>query len=134
MAKSKAQCVIQQKGAEKVYKNIQLIDTQNFVLSMKKGLKNWVGLHLCLFVFVLINLLFICWCVNRKDHERRTMENIDHVQEKLQIATSTLQQAIGGVNGHLANYQEKVMVHRALRLTVPMGWLVHDPEICPVSC
>ena len=49
------------------------------------------------------------------------MENIDHVQEKLQIATSTLQQAIGGVNGHLANHQEKVVVHRALRLTVSVG-------------
>ena len=72
-------------------------------------------------MFVLTDLLFICCRVNRKDHERRTMENIDHVQEKLQIATSTLQQAIGGVNGHLANHQEKVVVHRALRLTVSVG-------------
>ncbi|KAK7490868.1 hypothetical protein BaRGS_00017924, partial [Batillaria attramentaria] len=45
---------------------------------------------------------------SRKDHERRTQENIDHVQEKLQVATATLQQAIGGVNGHLAGHSDKM--------------------------
>ncbi|XP_070186401.1 coiled-coil domain-containing protein 154-like isoform X2 [Littorina saxatilis] len=45
---------------------------------------------------------------SRKEHERHTKENIDHVHEKLQVATATLQQAIGGVNGHLANHTEKM--------------------------
>lgn len=45
---------------------------------------------------------------SRKDHERRTLENVEHVQEKLQVATATLQQAIGGVNGHLVNHQDKL--------------------------
>ena len=54
--------------------------------------------------------MMITWlhCCFRKDHERRTQENIDHLQEKLQVATATLQQAIGGVTGHLSNHHEKV--------------------------
>ncbi|XP_076458834.1 uncharacterized protein LOC143292443 isoform X2 [Babylonia areolata] len=45
---------------------------------------------------------------SRKDHERRTKETIDSVQEKMQVATATLQQAIGGVNGHLANHTDRL--------------------------
>ncbi|KAL8561223.1 hypothetical protein ACOMHN_024479 [Nucella lapillus] len=45
---------------------------------------------------------------SRKDHERRTHETIESVQEKLQVATATLQQSIGGVNGHMATHTDKM--------------------------
>lgn len=52
LAKSKAEHVIQQKGAEKVYKNIQLIDTQDF--NYKAGIEklSWITslfVYLCLY-------------------------------------------------------------------------------------
>ena len=89
-------CLCQLKNSDDAVKDLII------TVFMKTFKKTIVWLH------VGGSVLFMFWCVNRKDHERRTLENIDHVQEKLQLATATLQQAIGGVNGHLANHQEKV--------------------------
>jgi hypothetical protein len=44
----------------------------------------------------------------RKIHESATAEKIASVNEKLQIATSTLQQAIGGVSQNLNVTNDKV--------------------------
>ncbi|XP_025105725.1 coiled-coil domain-containing protein 154-like isoform X2 [Pomacea canaliculata] len=45
---------------------------------------------------------------SRKDHERHTQEQVAGVQEKLQIATAKLQQAIGSISGHLNTHNEKM--------------------------
>ena len=51
--------------------------------------------------------LALC-CSTRKIHEAGTSEKIGSVNEKLQVATSTLQQAIVGVSQSLASNNEKV--------------------------
>lgn len=50
-------------------------------------------------------LLFV---LNRKLHEAGTNEKISSVNEKLQVATSTLQQAIGGISQNVSSGNEKV--------------------------
>ncbi|XP_050391480.1 coiled-coil domain-containing protein 154 isoform X2 [Patella vulgata] len=45
---------------------------------------------------------------SRKVHETTTTEKIDGVQQKLQLATSALQQAIGGVNTQITGNNEKL--------------------------
>ncbi|XP_041365029.1 coiled-coil domain-containing protein 154-like isoform X3 [Gigantopelta aegis] len=45
---------------------------------------------------------------SRKIHEKTTAEKIDDVQEKLQVATSTLQQAINGITSQVASNTDKL--------------------------
>ena len=51
------------------------------------------------------NTINVCF---RKLHEMGTSEKIGSVNEKLQIATSTLQQAIGGISQSLSSNNDKV--------------------------
>ena len=44
----------------------------------------------------------------RKQHEKSTNEKLAHVNDKLVLATSSLQTAIGGVQGTFANHTDKV--------------------------
>ncbi len=46
--------------------------------------------------------------MTRKKTERELEEKIEELQEKLGMATATLQQSVGGVSGQLAAQVEKV--------------------------
>ena len=56
-----------------------------------------------------VTAYYLCF---RKLHEMGTSEKIGSVNEKLQIATSTLQQAIGGISQSLSSNNDKVCIHR----------------------
>ena len=58
------------------------------------------------YVFEIVYLR-LCYIFS-KQTQRETSGKIDDVQEKLSIATATLQQAIGGINSQMATYTEKV--------------------------
>ncbi|CAL1541583.1 unnamed protein product [Lymnaea stagnalis] len=45
---------------------------------------------------------------SRKQHERSTNEKLDHLNEKLSLAASSLQTAIGGVTGNFAFHTDKL--------------------------
>ena len=45
---------------------------------------------------------------NRKQHEKNTEEKLDHLNEKIALATSSLQSALGGISGNLNTHTEKV--------------------------
>ncbi|XP_064623698.1 coiled-coil domain-containing protein 154-like isoform X3 [Lineus longissimus] len=45
---------------------------------------------------------------SRKQHERDTRDRVDHLQDKIGVATATLQEAIGGVTSQLSTLSEKV--------------------------
>lgn len=51
------------------------------------------------------------FCHCRKMHEASTIEKLASVNEKLQIATSSLQQSIGGITQVMNSQNEKVHVH-----------------------
>ena len=46
--------------------------------------------------------------IDRKQHEKKSKEKIDDMQEKLSVATATLQQAIGGMSAQMTSQNEKV--------------------------
>jgi len=48
------------------------------------------------------------WFVYRKIHEAGTNERLSSVNEKLQVATSTLQQAIGGISQNVNTGNDRV--------------------------
>lgn len=48
------------------------------------------------------------FCHCRKMHEASTIEKLASVNEKLQIATSSLQQSIGGITQVMNSQNEKV--------------------------
>ncbi len=66
------------------------------------------------FSFKLFSLFF------RKERGKRSDDKVDSLQEKLAVATVTLQQAIGGVTSQLADHNEKVW---GAKLTVDMSVL-----------
>ncbi|XP_046362158.2 paramyosin-like isoform X4 [Haliotis rufescens] len=45
---------------------------------------------------------------SRKEREKKTDDKLDNLQEKLAVATMTLQQAIGGVTSQLSDHTDKV--------------------------
>ncbi|KAK3782928.1 hypothetical protein RRG08_016307 [Elysia crispata] len=45
---------------------------------------------------------------SRKQHEKSTNEKLAHVNDKIALATSSLQTAIGGVQGTFANHTDKI--------------------------
>ncbi|XP_064594874.1 coiled-coil domain-containing protein 154-like isoform X2 [Liolophura sinensis] len=45
---------------------------------------------------------------SRKHHEKSTQNKLDDVQEKLQVATATLQQAIGGINAQVTLHDDQL--------------------------
>ncbi|XP_012944188.1 mediator of RNA polymerase II transcription subunit 12 [Aplysia californica] len=45
---------------------------------------------------------------SRKQHEKATSEKLDHLNEKLSLATASLQTAMGGITGNLTNHTDKL--------------------------
>ena len=48
------------------------------------------------------------YCIFRKRHEKISNEKVESLQEKLSVATATLQQALGGVSMQINAVAEKV--------------------------
>jgi len=68
-------------------------------------------------MFYLVSLYVLVCC--RKQHESGTKHEIASVHNKLQVATSTLQQAIGGISQNVTANSEKV--GSTVRLTGTVG-------------